>query len=223
MASVLPPSVSVRASHTGAHVRRRAPDLKREQIGRSAAELFVERGYAGSTTAEIAARAGVSEGIVFHHYGSKRELFRAVVAGYGHTLTRAMFGEDPRGRPVAADQAIRAGFDFVRNHAALHALFATREPELAELVYAGTHDPIVQALELALQAAVDRGTARPMDTRIVSELCYSLVDGALRACFIEGDGEREEEYLREAIHCVESALAPETRRVPDQGEKGALQ
>ncbi len=189
-------------------LRRRAPDRKREQIAQAAAELFAERGYSGATTAAIAARAGVSEGTVFHHYTSKRGLFRAVVARYGTALVRAMFGVDaaePLSRPR---DAIRAGFAYVRGHAALHRVFATREADLAELVYAGTHEPIVTALERTLHAGVERGVVRPMNTRIVAELCYSLVDGALRACFIDGDGQNEDAYLREAIDCVERALAP---------------
>lgn len=193
--------------------RRRAPDEKRERIVTAAAALFAERGYAAATTARIAARAGVSEGIVFHHFRSKRELFRRVVADYGRDFVRAMFGDDPAASPVSPRQAITAGFAYVREHRALHRVFATRDPELAALVEQGTHDPIVAALVATLEAAVARGGARSMPVRIVAELCYALVDGALRACFLEGDGSNEAGYLAEAITCVEraTAAAPETR------------
>lgn len=185
--------------------RRRAPEEKRAQIAAAAAALFADHGYAGATTARIAARAGVSEGIVFHHFRTKRELFARVVDDYGREFVRAMFGDDPAARPPTPREAIEAGFAFVREHADLHRVFATRDAELAELVEAGTHVPIVAALEKTLETAVSRGVARPMNTRIVAELCYALVDGALRACFLEGDGSDEPEYLAEAIHCVESA------------------
>jgi AcrR family transcriptional regulator len=191
-----------------ARARRRAPGEKREQIVAAAAELFARRGYAGATTAAIARRAGVSEGIVFHHYGSKRELFREVVADYGRSFVRSMFGDDPAANPRTPRQAIEAGFTFVREHCALHRAFATRDPEVAALVEEGTHDPIVAALEATLEAGIARGGARPMPVRIVAELCYSLVDGALRACFLEADGSNEAQYLAEAIYCVECATAP---------------
>jgi AcrR family transcriptional regulator len=42
-------------------------------------ELFATRGYAGTTTREIAARAGVSERLLFTHFGSKDELFQVAV------------------------------------------------------------------------------------------------------------------------------------------------
>jgi AcrR family transcriptional regulator len=189
-------------------VRRRAPGEKREQIAAAAAALFAELGYAGATTARIAERADVSEGIVFHHFGSKRDLFRSVVADYGREFVRAMFGDDPAAEPASPRQAIAAGFAFVRDHQELHRVFSPRDSELAALVEQGTHDPIVAALEKTLQAAVERGVARDMRVRVVAELCYALVDGALRACFLEGDGSCEDEYLAEAIHCVERATAP---------------
>ncbi len=201
------------SSASPARARRRAPDEKREQILAAAAALFGDEGYAGATTARIASRAEVSEGIVFHHFGSKRELFRQVVAEYGRSFVRAMFGDDPAAEPRSSQLAIAAGFAFVREHRGLHRAFATRDPELASLVEEGTHDPIVAALEKTLQAGVDHGVTRPMKVRVVAELCYALVDGALRACFLEGDGSNEDEYLAEAIHCVDraTALHPESR------------
>ena len=44
-------------------------------------ELFAERGFAGAGIEEIAARAGVTTGALYHHFGNKRGLFRAVAEG----------------------------------------------------------------------------------------------------------------------------------------------
>jgi AcrR family transcriptional regulator len=214
--SVTAPSLRVdRLARTRPSVRarRRAPDEKREQIAAAAAALFAEYGFSATTTASIAGRAGVSEGTVFHHFGSKRDLFAAVVADYGRDIVRAMFGDDPARRPTTPRAAIEAGFAFVREHRALHRVFATSDGDLAAVVHAGTHDPIVAALEQTLAAAVSLGIAREMDTRIVAELCYALVGGALKACFTQGDGAQEALYLAETIHCAESAigLARESR------------
>ena len=45
----------------------------------AAREVFLELGFAG-TTAEIARRAGVSEGSLFNRFGNKKQLFRAAIA-----------------------------------------------------------------------------------------------------------------------------------------------
>jgi len=41
----------------------------------AARELFAERGYAGTSTREIASRAKVSEALLFRHFGTKARLF----------------------------------------------------------------------------------------------------------------------------------------------------
>jgi AcrR family transcriptional regulator len=190
---------------------RRAPDEKRDSILAAAAGLFAERGYAGATTAAIASRARVSEGIVFHHFGSKRKLFVAVVAHHSQGLVIAMLGEDPGTNTAAPEQAIRNAFRYVRENRTVHRLFAIRDPELAELVHDTTRSQVVVALEKTFQAGVERGELRAMRPRIVAELCYALVDGALQACFVDRDDvdEAEEEaYLSEAIRCVIGALVP---------------
>ncbi|WP_277207165.1 TetR/AcrR family transcriptional regulator [Isoptericola croceus] len=45
-----------------------------------AADLFAERGYAAVALDDVAAAGGVTRGAVYHHYGSKAGLFRAVTA-----------------------------------------------------------------------------------------------------------------------------------------------
>ena len=195
-------------------IRRRAPDEKREQIAAAAADLFASRGFARTTTARIAERAGVSEGIVFHHFGSKRQLFHRVVADYGQDFVRAMFGDDPSVHRSTPREAIEAAFVYVREHRELHRVFATRDPDLAALVDAGTYDPIVAALEKTLASGVAAGVVRDMDTRIVAELCYSLVDGGLRACFLDGDGSNEATYLAETIRCVQRITDKTESRSP---------
>jgi TetR/AcrR family transcriptional regulator len=57
--------------------RAAAPGARR--IETAARRLFANRGYAGTSMAEIAAAAGVSKATVFHHYRTKRALYEALV------------------------------------------------------------------------------------------------------------------------------------------------
>ena len=54
--------------------RMKAPD-RRRQIMTVAQKLFAQRGYSLTTTAAIAAAAGVTEPILYRHFDSKRDLF----------------------------------------------------------------------------------------------------------------------------------------------------
>ncbi len=56
----------------------RPVSIKTETIIEAAREVFLERGIQ-ATTAEVAERAGISEGTIFKRYKSKLELFRAAM------------------------------------------------------------------------------------------------------------------------------------------------
>lgn len=52
---------------------------RRKQILSSALEVFVEKGYNGATTAEIAKAANISEVTLFRHFESKKEIFSSSI------------------------------------------------------------------------------------------------------------------------------------------------
>lgn len=52
---------------------------RREQLIAVGRELFAEKGFAGSSVEEIAARAGVSKPVVYEHFGGKEGLYAVVV------------------------------------------------------------------------------------------------------------------------------------------------
>ncbi len=72
--------------------RKTSRHLKAEATKRSIAEsalrLFSEHGVMGTSTRQIAEQAGVSEGLIFHHFPDKAALLRAVAA------TRTSFGTE---------------------------------------------------------------------------------------------------------------------------------
>lgn len=59
--------------------RRRGQPRTRQQILDAARELFAQRGYAGTSMRAIGSAAGVDPALVHHYFGTKEELFRAVL------------------------------------------------------------------------------------------------------------------------------------------------
>lgn len=51
----------------------------KEDIIKAALSEFAERGFEGSSLRDIAGRARTTHGLIRHHFGSKEEVFRAVV------------------------------------------------------------------------------------------------------------------------------------------------
>jgi TetR/AcrR family transcriptional regulator len=54
----------------------------KERILDSAEKIFRESGFAGASMQRIARRAGVSKSLIYHHFASKKELWRAMVNDY---------------------------------------------------------------------------------------------------------------------------------------------
>jgi len=51
---------------------------KKQKIMDAALELFVEKGFDATPTAEISKKAGVATGTLFHHFGTKEELINSI-------------------------------------------------------------------------------------------------------------------------------------------------
>ncbi|WP_404429746.1 TetR/AcrR family transcriptional regulator [Microbacterium lacus] len=75
------------------------PDARRAQILDAAADLYRERRYDDVSLEELAAAAGVARGLLHHYFGSKRELYLAVVTRSARLPVQEL--PDLEGRPLA--------------------------------------------------------------------------------------------------------------------------
>jgi AcrR family transcriptional regulator len=117
--------------------------MMRDTILDAALDCFVTIGYANTTTAKIAERAGVSRGAMLHHFPSKSELMRAAVE-YLHgklvDLYSSHIGKIPMDLP--ADERNREGlkgyWTYLRSdlYVAYHELCVAgrTDPELQDIL-----------------------------------------------------------------------------------------
>lgn len=79
---------------------RRANPRIRGGLLAAARGLFLEKGYAATGVEEICARAGVTKGALFHHWGDKAELASEVLAEWTRAgfqaYSKAPFWKEPR-------------------------------------------------------------------------------------------------------------------------------
>ncbi len=90
---------------------RLAADERRAALVDVALRVFSARSYRGATTAEIAREAGVTEPILYRHFGSKRDLFLACLDEVWRRLREAVEHEiagepDPEGWVLAVPRAM---------------------------------------------------------------------------------------------------------------------
>ncbi|MCC6463321.1 MAG: TetR/AcrR family transcriptional regulator [Saprospiraceae bacterium] len=89
----------------------------KEQILHTALRLFAEQGYDRTPTSQIAREAGVSEGLIFRHYGNKAGLLAAILGAGKAQVDESMqpYARDLDPRAAIA-QHIRESIRLVREH-----------------------------------------------------------------------------------------------------------
>src|SRR5262245_61621056 len=87
---------------TPATATRLSADERRDAIVVAALHAFAEGGYAGTSTEPIARAVGVSQPYLFQLYGTKRDLFLAVVR-HAFGRIQLVFREAARGPSPADD------------------------------------------------------------------------------------------------------------------------
>ncbi len=182
-------------------VRRREPGEKQAQLILAARDLFISGGYDQTTTVQIARHAGVSEGILFHHFGSKKGLFARIAEDYATELAAAM--QVPAADGITITSIVRNIFAFMLEHHVLDRLIQTRGPELAEQAAFRRQEIVVGAIERLLSARIKAGQMRRGDPHIMAELQYGFVDGAVRA-WQHSQNAEVEDYIVETIKSMEA-------------------
>jgi len=98
--------------------RKHDPEGSRAAIVDAAEELFLARGYAGTSMSEIAKGSGVTKSLIHHHFGSKAALWREIrrrrFSGY-HEQQMALFAS---GEPSSEllRESMRVYFQFLREN-----------------------------------------------------------------------------------------------------------
>jgi AcrR family transcriptional regulator len=130
---------------------RKSAEERREAVLEAALDEFAARGLEGASTEAIAAKAGISQPYVFRLFGTKKELFKAVVSRcFRQTLElfqRAAEGK----RGQVALKAMGDAYvnellpDRTRLRAQMQAYAACEDDEIREVVRNGYGDLVAYA------------------------------------------------------------------------------
>lgn len=187
----------------GNGARRRLPvEQRRAQILDAAGELFAENGYNAVSTHAVADALGVSEGLLFHHFPSKAEMYAAVVARRLERLDAAMTRAAAELPPNSSKRdTVRALIITYLDHIAEEPLSwaaVTRGDTPAEAQFVGIErrDGVVDKL---LVLVGDRPIAVSGFLGFVQAVCLDWVDAGCPA-------EAREPIIAAALGALEGAL-----------------
>jgi AcrR family transcriptional regulator len=168
--------------------RGRPPSISSEKLLDVAREVFLERGIR-ATTLEVAERAGVSEGTLFHRFGTKDALFRKAL-NYDERegldrMTQAVEEIRPLEAPEALQKLAETLIELGRVAIPL-AMMSWSNPERCAPNHAEKQKfyAAVKLLAADLQLRIDRGELRNIDTEVLSRTFigaihhYSMARGA---------------------------------------------
>ncbi len=165
---------------------RRAEQVERnrEAVLEAARQVFIQRGYAGASLEAIAEEAGFSKGVVYSQFGSKPDLFFALLerriterAAQNDRVVAQFVGAEALHELIRAshlDAAVDSGWRYVLTE--FRAL-AMRDPELNRR-YAEAHSHAVESLASVL-GRVYQGTGLrpPVPVRSLAEFFLSAAAG----------------------------------------------
>ena len=164
--------------------QRKSADERREEILDAALTEFAKRGLDGASTEAIAAEAGISQPYVFRLFGTKKELFKAVIARcFRETLE--LFQQAAEGkRGEAALAAMGAAYvdvllpDRVKLRSQMQAYAACEDPEICEVVRHGYGDLVAYVERVAdlPPAEISRFFATGMLLNVVASMGLQNLD-----------------------------------------------
>ena len=157
---------------------RKTKEVRREEILDAALVVFAEHGLQGASTDEIARRAGISQPYVFRLFGTKKDLFSAVVArcfrqtlGIFQQAAEGKRGEDAlQAIGAAYDQLLRGDRIYLRSQ--MQAYAACDDPELCNVVQNGFGDLVtyVERVSGADELTIQRFFAKGMLMNVLASM-----------------------------------------------------
>jgi AcrR family transcriptional regulator len=199
--------VAGRAEVSSTATRRSSAEVRAAVLA-AAREVFAERGYASARTREIAQRAAATEKMLFRHFPTKVELFRAAVFEPFQKVAEAFLEEFERRAQLQLGVETLAR-DYV---AGLYGFLRENRLNILSLIAAYAHDPevlgardpgLLDRLLDELVKAVDEGVAEHgltgVRARHVVRLTFGMVLSAAvtNPLLLGDDGSSETELIDE--------------------------
>jgi AcrR family transcriptional regulator len=168
---------------TQAHHLRRD---RREDILQASLHLFAEKGFHGTSMRDIARSADITEGLIYHYFENKRDLFRAIIDEHSflpllRTLPELAEHLDLRGLLIVL---ARGFFDVLRQNTELTRLLLQEVqvfPEEKEAFFSDAVGQSISELAQILDSRMSERTRGQIDPQVAARIFFN----SLLAFFVE--------------------------------------
>jgi AcrR family transcriptional regulator len=164
-----------------------------DRILMKALGLFSEKGYDATSVREICEAAGVTKPTLYHFYGSKEGVYRAIVEGALGGFRSELVGA------LSASGSLR---EKLQRAARSYFAAATKDPDLARFVMALIHNPprsapdtdfvgayhdVLSALAEVMAVAADEGEITPGPTAVRQLVFMGALGEAVHGHLLAGE------------------------------------
>jgi AcrR family transcriptional regulator len=150
----------------------------RSKILSTARSLFAHRGYDGTTTKELAEKAGIAEGTLFRHFTNKKAILVEVATqGWVELLTDLLMELSEMANYEAISQVIyKRMLHLGKNHEIMRVCFMEVQfhADLREKIQQEVVTKMTDVAEAFFQTAIDRGIYRPLNAKVIAQVFLGM-------------------------------------------------
>jgi AcrR family transcriptional regulator len=177
--------------------RRYQPAETKQRIIDAARRLFMDQGYAATSTADLAVAADVAEGSIFYHFGSKRALLDALGKIYAQAMTEAMMGDAKDVAELDPGDMVARCFDYCQVAGDPKHMIGVdpHSGEGAQFELAA-RDVVLNFVEKVMAANFTRLGIDTSHVRLKAAMSYAAVHDALMRAHQDGVSANEHDMIK---------------------------
>jgi len=162
-------------------------DERREQILSNALILFAAKGLSATKITDISAASGISQGLIYHYFQSKEEIFRELISSAFEKMNTACRELEklplpPREKIILAIEKLLEGFDVYENTSyyyllILQATVSEAVPQEVKDIIRNQSDFPYEVMERILIEGQKEGSVRAYDARDLAVVFWTTIKG----------------------------------------------
>ncbi len=193
--------------------RKKRRENTREDILKAACQVFIDKGYEGSSISDIAGAQGMNQSLIYHYFQDKKELW---LRAKEYLLKEYIEGsaaciDTEHGLKNFLMKFCRYGFEYLASHPGVMRILTWQRLEDRRSQLVGFNLTGRQGVEKALIEMQQKGEVRSdLDPHLTTVLIRSFVRAPFFDDFsgIESDASRKQVYLETIVACIEKILKP---------------